>query len=250
MINDTPDTKLITTTNSTAIQFNEQIYLFNLTQIIYDKHYNHWILNGEKCSFTVSMTSLSGRLGITIKDIYQFNFPKNIYSCSWSYNELVKKNEYLSKFEDIEEIEQILKMLIEDINLVSVQLPKEPNHLDIIFTFIKENNSKLRLSLNLLEKFPEVEEIEKNELKNYSRKLVQDLEQKYFDFSLQVRKMLHHNGIKPVGDIFPSEIYQRCRDRWVIEHPQEKFPMFDEKETFAELLESSQAKEMMKNIQK
>ena len=211
---------------------------------------NEWLLKKEfEYQYIFTIEKNAGRMKITMREHVEPNCIFNIYSCSWTFNEIVAKNSFFSKFEDIDNVIEILKNILgSQIDVPTKEVPKqkvtpkftfqvhfknadsqnsnaslyEDSYISLNFTILN-TNTQLELILFYLEKDEKEKEEEAKKYEEFTNQQCIALQDEMFELSLKMGDLLQKNQLEG-HQIFPDEINDECIKRWKEKNPNAELP--------------------------
>lgn len=217
-----------------AVNMNHLQYLLKKGFIFTDqklevipKDNNSWIIK-KRCQYNYILTLENARekIKITITDNNEICRKDETYQSSWKISEIKDKNAYLEKFDDVDSIIEILKLIIENPSRFSVLC--QQNNIVLEFMLPVKNNPKLELILEKIDNDDdEKKKLYENQMNKYMSDKFNELEQEMFNFSLRLNEVLYKNGLK-CHEIFPRDIADKCKQRWRDAHPGQELPNYGE----------------------
>ena len=110
---------------------------------------NEWLLKKEfEYQYIFTIEKYAGRMKITMKEHVEPNCILNVYSCSWTFNEIVAKNSFFSKFEDIDSVIEILKNILGNQVETLSDLPRQKVPRNFSFQTAYQNSGDQNLNLS------------------------------------------------------------------------------------------------------
>lgn len=211
---------------------------------------NEWLLKKEfEYQYIFTIEKNAGRMKITMREHIEPNCILNIYSCSWTFNEIVAKNSFFSKFEDIDNVIEILKNILgSQTGVPTKEFPKqkvtpkftfqvhfkdadkqnsigslyEDSFISLTFNVLN-TNSQLELILFYLEKDEKEKKEEAEKYDEFTNKQCRDLQDEMFELSLKMGDLLQKNQLEG-QQIFPDDINDECIKRWKEKNPNKELP--------------------------
>ena len=161
---------------------------------------------------------------VLLKDNDEYKVPINSYTNSWTYAEMVDKNEFFKFFDDITYIEDIIKSVIDNPRKVSIKGKTNDNQIFVMLTLPTRNNNQLILDLMLLEKSEEERQLEEQKLEEVTKQKMKKLEQGIFNLAMELKEITDKNQLEWTVNDFPEDVKERCRKTWIENNPTRTIP--------------------------
>ena len=203
-------------------QTNEQSTIDSLTIMPIDD--NTWIIQTNNINVKITISLIGNRLKVLLKDNDEYKVPINSYTNSWTYAEMVDKNEFFKFFDDITYIEDIIKSVIDNPRKVSIKGKTNDNQIFVMLTLPTRNNNQLILDLMLLEKSEEERQLEEQKLEEITRQKMKKLEQGIFNLAMELKEITDKNQLEWTVNDFPEDVKERCRKTWIENNPTRTIP--------------------------
>lgn len=203
-------------------QTNEQSTIDLLTIMPIDD--NTWIIQTNNINVKITISLIGNRLKVLLKDNDEYKVPINSYTNSWTYAEMVDKNEFFKFFDDITYIEDIIKSVIDNPRKVSIKGKTNDNQIFVMLTLPTRNNNQLILDLMLLEKSEEERQLEEQKLEEVTRQKMKKLEQGIFNLAMELKEITDKNQLEWTVNDFPEDVKERCRKTWIENNPTRTIP--------------------------
>jgi hypothetical protein len=203
-------------------QTNEQSTIDSLTIMPVDD--NTWIIQTNNINVKITISLIGNRLKVLLKDNDEYKVPINSYTNSWTYAEMIDKNEFFKFFDDITYIEDIIKSVIDNPRKVSIKGKTNDNQIFVILTLPTRNNNQLILDLMLLEKSEEERQLEEQKLEEVTRQKMKKLEQGIFNLAMELKEITDKNQLEWTVNDFPEDVKERCRKTWIENNPTRTIP--------------------------
>ena len=203
-------------------QTNEQSTIDSLTIMPIDD--NTWIIQTNNINVKITISLIGNRLKVLLKDNDEYKVPINSYTNSWTYAEMVDKNEFFKFFDDITYIEDIIKSVIDNPRKVSIKGKTNDNQIFVMLTLPTRNNNQLILDLMLLEKSEEERQLEEQKLEEVTRQKMKKLEQGIFNLAMELKEITDKNQLEWTVNDFPEDVKERCRKTWIENNPTRTIP--------------------------
>lgn len=201
---------------------NEQSTIDSLTIIPVNE--NTWIIQTNNINVKITISLIGNRLKVLLKDNDEYKVPINSYTNSWTYAEMVDKNEFFKFFDDITYIEDIIKSVIDNPRKVLINGKTNDNQIFVILMLPTRNNNQLVLDLMLLEKSEEERQLEEQKLEEVTRQKMKKLEQGIFNLAMELKEITDKNKLEWTVNDFPEDVKERCRKTWMENNPTRKIP--------------------------
>lgn len=201
---------------------NEQSTIDSLTIIPVNE--NTWIIQTNNINVKITISLIGNRLKVLLKDNDEYKVPINSYTNSWTYAEMVDKNEFFKFFDDITYIEDIIKSVIDNPRKVLINGKTNDNQIFVILMLPTRNNNQLVLDLMLLEKSEEERQLEEQKLEEVTRQKMKKLEQGIFNLAMELKEITDKNKLEWNVNDFPEDVKERCRKTWMENNPTRKIP--------------------------
>ena len=201
---------------------NEQSTIDSLTIIPVNE--NTWIIQTNNINVKITISLIGNRLKVLLKDNDEYKVPINSYTNSWTYAEMVDKNEFFKFFDDITYIEDIIKSVIDNPRKVLINGKTNNNQIFVILMLPTRNNNQLVLDLMLLEKSEEERQLEEQKLEEVTRQKMKKLEQGIFNLAMELKEITDKNKLEWTVNDFPEDVKERCRKTWMENNPTRKIP--------------------------
>ena len=201
---------------------NEQSTIDSLTIIPVNE--NTWIIQTNNINVKITISLIGNRLKVLLKDNDEYKVPINSYTNSWTYAEMVDKNEFFKFFDDITSIEDIIKSVIDNPRKVLINGKTNDNQIFVILMLPTRNNNQLVLDLMLLEKSEEERQFEEQKLEEVTRQKMKKLEQGIFNLAMELKEITDKNKLEWTVNDFPEDVKERCRKTWMENNPTRKIP--------------------------
>ena len=201
---------------------NEQSTIDSLTIIPVNE--NTWIIQTNNINVKITISLIGNRLKVLLKDNDEYKVPINSYTNSWTYAEMVDKNEFFKFFDDITYIEDIIKSVIDNPRKVLINGKTNDNQIFVILMLPTRNNNQLVLYLMLLEKSEEERQLEEQKLEEVTRQKMKKLEQGIFNLAMELKEITDKNKLEWTVNDFPEDVKERCRKTWMENNPTRKIP--------------------------
>ena len=183
-----------------------------------------WFLKCKEYDFLLTISVMAGRLKLSVRDSDEHRVPLNTYSCSWTYGELIEKNNYLQLFDDITYIEDLIKCLMENKNRVCIIGKSDDPELTVQLELPTRINPKLELTVSLIEKNEEERKIEEQKAASLIKQRMEELEQGIFNRAVDLKEVTDRNNIEWNVEEFPKDILDRVRENWIKSNPDKHAP--------------------------
>lgn len=203
-------------------QTNEQSTIDSLTIMPIDD--NTWIIQTNNINVKITISLIGNRLKVLLKDNDEYKVPINSYTNSWTYAEMVDKNEFFKFFDDITYIEDIIKSVIDNPRKVSIKGKTNDNQIFVMLTLPTRNNNQLILDLMLLEKSEEERQLEEQKLEEVTKQKMKKLEQGIFNLAMELKEITDKNQLEWTVNDFPEDVKERCRKTWIENNPTRTIP--------------------------
>ena len=203
-------------------QTNEQSTIDSLTIMPIDD--NTWIIQTNNINVKITISLIGNRLKVLLKDNDEYKVPINSYTNSWTYAEMVDKNEFFKFFDDITYIEDIIKSVIDNPRKVSIKGKTNDNQIFVMLTLPTRNNNQLSLDVMLLEKSEEERQLEEQKLEEVTRQKMKKLEQGIFNLAMELKEITDKNQLEWTVNDFPEDVKERCRKTWIENNPTRTIP--------------------------
>ena len=201
---------------------NEQSTIDSLTIIPVNE--NTWIIQTNNINVKITISLIGNRLKVLLKDNDEYKVPINSYTNSWTYAEMVDKNEFFKFFDDITYIEDIIKSVIDNPRKVLINGKTNDNQIFVILMLPTRNNNQLVLDLMLLEKSEEERQLEEQKLEEVTRQKMKKLEQGIFNLAMELKEITDKNKLEWNVNDFTEDVKERCRKTWMENNPTRKIP--------------------------
>ena len=189
-----------------------------------------WFLKCKEYDFLLTISVMAGRLKLTVRDSDEHRVPLNTYSCSWTYGELIEKNNYLQLFDDITYIEDLIKCLMENKNRVCIKGKSDDPELIVQLRLPTRIKPELELTVSLIEKNEEERKIEEQKAASLIKQRMEELEQGIFNLAVDLKEVTDRNNIEWNVEEFPKDILDRVRENWIKSNPDKHAPWLPPKE--------------------
>jgi hypothetical protein len=185
---------------------------------------NTWIIQTNNINVKITISLIGNRLKVLLKDNDEYKVPINSYTNSWTYAEMIDKNEFFKFFDDITYIEDIIKSVIDNPRKVSIKGKTNDNQIFVMLTLPTRNNNQLILDLMLLEKSEEERQLEEQKLEEVTRQKMKKLEQGIFNLAMELKEITDKNKLEWTVNDFPEDVKERCRKTWIENNPTRTIP--------------------------
>lgn len=187
-----------------------------------------WHISKDNIDSFLTMSVTSQRLKLTLTDNKETRFPVNTYSNSWTFSQLIEKNDFFSFFDDITNAEDIIKSILDNPHKYSIIGQNDDAEISLRLQLPKRNCNDLVLNLTLLEKSEDVKRMEEEQYEKLILEKMLFLEQSIFNLGIAMKEVTDKNNIEWKVKELPPDVVKRCRENWVACHPEKTPPWVHE----------------------